>query len=253
MKKRYNLLLQLFAVEGAEGGNGETGDTVADAGQESITTDADGEFDMLIRDKFKDQFSRKTQAIIDKRFKETKELEAYRTSVSPVVDMLMEKYELEPGNEGMLGEMLKASFEREAGSIRAESEQTALRRDALRERVGTWVRDSESLKELYPEFDLRTELKSQPLFSQLVLAGAPLKSAYEVVHRDEILGGAMAYTADKVREQMVHDIEAKGRRPVENGVASQGAIVSSVDVSALSSDDILKILRQVEKGAKITF
>ena len=63
----------------------------------------------------------------------------------------------------------------------------------------------------------------------------------------------MAYTADKVRRQVVQGIEARGMRPVENGVSSEGAIVTSVDVNSLTSQDILKILKQVENGANITF
>jgi hypothetical protein len=63
----------------------------------------------------------------------------------------------------------------------------------------------------------------------------------------------MQFTADAVRKQVVSNIEAKGRRPVENGVSSEGAVVSAVDVNSLTSQDILKILKQVENGANISF
>ena len=73
------------------------------------------------------------------------------------------------------------------------------------------------------------------------------------IHKDEIISGAMSYTAQKVREQVVKGIEAKGRRPLENGIASESGIVTVTDVNALTSKDILKILKQVEKGANIKF
>jgi hypothetical protein len=111
----------------------------------------------------------------------------------------------------------------------------------------------EKLKELYENFDFRNELKNNPLFGQLLYSGIPLKTAYEVLHKDEILSGAMAYTAQKVREQVVKGIEAKGRRPIENGMASESGIVTVTDVNALTSKDILKILKQVEKGASVKF
>lgn len=63
----------------------------------------------------------------------------------------------------------------------------------------------------------------------------------------------MAYTADRVREQVVRNIETKGRRPLENGISSESAVVTAVDVNSLSSKDILKILKQVENGANIRF
>ena len=123
----------------------------------------------------------------------------------------------------------------------------------LRNRISMWLNESKAIKELYPDFDLRNELRSSPLFSRLVLSGAPLQAAYEIVHKDEILSGAMAYTADRVREQVVKNIETKGRRPLENGISSESAVMTAIDVNALTAKDIHRILKQVENGASIKF
>lgn len=257
-EKRYTPDLQLFAQEGAQNGSGETGENFADAGQNGTEqVDLDKEFSELIGGKFKEQFTKKTQGIIDKRFKETKQLEDYKNRVSPAVNTLMEKYGIEEGREDLLSGFLKdgAEFNEETETVE-ETENANLpheREMRLRERVSSWVRESKKIKELYPNFDLRKELNSSELFSRLVLSGAPVRAAYETVHRDEILSGAMAYTADKVREQVVRNIETKGRRPLENGISSESAIVTAVDVNSLSSKDILKILKQVENGANIKF
>ena len=66
MKKLwYTPDLQLFAAEVGEGGNGETGERVADAGQNGTeNVDLEKEFSELINGKFKDQFTKKTQSII---------------------------------------------------------------------------------------------------------------------------------------------------------------------------------------------
>ena len=127
------------------------------------------------------------------------------------------------------------------------------REERLRNRISGWLSESKGIKELYPDFDLRNELRSSPLFSRLVLSGAPLQAAYEIVHKDEILSGAMAYTADRVREQVVKNIETKGRRPLENGISSESAVMTAVDVNALTAKDIHRILKQVENGASIKF
>ena len=127
------------------------------------------------------------------------------------------------------------------------------REERLRNRISGWLKESGEIKESYPDFDLRNELRSSRLFSQLALAGAPLKAAYEIVHKDEIISGAMAYTADKVREQVVKNIETKGRRPLENGISSESAVMTAIDVNALTPKDIHKILKQVENGASIKF
>ena len=250
-KTRYTLDLQLFAGEGADSANGETGAESADAGQNGATeVTAENEFSELINGKFKEQFSKKTQAIIDKRFKQTKELEEYKEKVSPAVEKLMEKYGISPGEEDRLMSFIESENQEKRDF---SPENKIARAENLRGRIGSWLRQSKELKESFPDFDLRKEIRENRLFSQLLIGGAPLRAAYETVHKDEILSGAMAYTADKVREQVVKGIEAKGRRPVENGVSSEGAVVTSVDVNSLTSQDILKILKQVENGANIKF
>ena len=253
MKKelRYTPDLQLFAGEGAEGVIGETGADDAVAGQNgTVEISADDEFAELINGKFKEQFTKKTQAIIDKRFKQTKELEEYKQKVSPTIQRLMEKYGTLPGEEDKLSGFIETDSEHFSQSQEYENNHN---RKMLAEQVSSWVKQGEELKESFPDFDLRNELSNNKIFGKLLIGGVPVKTAYETIHKDEILSGAMAYTADRVREQVVKGIEAKGRRPVENGVSSESAIVTSVDVNSLTSQDILKILKQVENGANIRF
>lgn len=268
----YTPDLQLFGAEVADSGNGESGERVADAGQISTeNVDLEKEFSELISGKFKDQFTRKTQSIIDKRFKETKLLEDYKSRVSTTVNALMEKYGLNEGEEEKLSDFInenKSNEEVESDAlnneadiedeeiVKEEADDKSLNRkreSRLRGIIADWLRASGEVRELYPDFDLRNELRSSRLFSQLLLSGVPLKTAYETVHKDEILSGAMAYTADKIREQVVKNIETKGRRPLENGISSESAVMTAVDVNALTSKDILKIIKQVENGASIKF
>lgn len=249
----YTVNLQLFAGEGSDGQGDVTGvENTVDAEQkENREVNGDDEFSKLVNGKFKEQFTKKTQAIIDKRFKETKSLEAYKNSVSPVVSGLMEKYGLQEGEESRLLELMNSKNENENTAPITDNKKSAI--NTLAKNVKNWVGQGEALKQTYPDFDLRNELKANKLFSKLVLNGVSVKDAYETSHKDEILSGAMAYTAKRVREQVVSDIEAKGRRPLENGVSSQSGVVTTVDVNSLTSKDILKILKQVENGASISF
>lgn len=245
----YTLNLQNFSGEGEGAFSGESGDEIADAGQKN-EENCDDEFSQLISGKFKEQFTRKTQAIIDRRFKETKELEAYKSKVSPIVEKLMEKYGLEEGNEEKLLDSFVDSHIASGDKSIAENQSNEER---LKNKIGVWLKESEAIRKTVPDFDLRKEIKENKLFPKLLLSGVPLGTAYETIHKDEIISNAMHYTADAVRRQMVNNIEAKGRRPVENGISSESAVVTSVDVNSLTSQDILKILKQVENGASIKF
>ena len=109
----YTLNLQLFAGEAADGGVEQTGVEDAVAGQTGAENCED-EFSELINGKFKEQFTKKTQAIIDKRFKETKELESFKDRVSPFIDKAMSKYGLNPGEEEKLVDYLEESREEDS-------------------------------------------------------------------------------------------------------------------------------------------
>lgn len=244
----FALNLQLFAGEGQQAQIGETGENVADAGQEvTLEVNEDEEFDRLINGRFKDKFTKKTQAIIDKRFKQTKELEAYKEKTAPLIEGLMEKYNIPSGEENRLLEMELSS------EVTPVPEKAPEGEAKIKNQVARWLQESVALKEQMPEFDLRRELKQHKELGKLLLGGIDVKTAYEMVHREEIISDAMAYTADRVRKQVVDNIQAKGMRPLENGASSQGAVLTAVDVNSLTSQDILKILKQVENGANIKF
>lgn len=249
-KRKIKLNLQLFAESG-DGVNSQAGDVNSVDAEQVKNATADEEFESLIDGKFKEQFRKRTQSIIDKRFKETKQLEEYRASVAPLMEKLNEKYNNENGDIKGLSEKI-FSEENEIDSKNTTAEETEVH-SKLKEQVTSWVKETDSLKELYPDFDFKNELKNSSLFGKLLYSGVPLKTAYEVIHKDEIISGAMSYTAQRVREQVVKGIEAKGRRPLENGIASESGIVTVTDVNALTSKDILKILKQVENGANIKF
>lgn len=247
--KRYTLELQLFGGEAEGTAVEESGDALADAGQNGAENTAD-EFTRLINGKYKNEFTRKTQAIIDKRFKQTKQLEEYKTKVSPAIEALMAKYGISPGEEERLTDFVNRENEAKEAS---ETSVTDSHRAKLKNQIGGWISESRELKETFPDFDLRKEIKSDKLFSRLLMSGMSVRAAYEAVHRDEILSDAVSLTADRVRRQVVEGIQAKGMRPVENGVSSDSAVVTSVDVNSLTSQDILKILKQVENGANVRF
>ncbi|MEE1503236.1 MAG: hypothetical protein UGF89_03190, partial [Acutalibacteraceae bacterium] len=183
------------------------------------------------------------------------ECEMKENGATDVLDEKEQKSQLneENNSDGLDDESCN---EEEKEFIEEDTEEEGLiheREERLRNRISGWLKESGEIKEVYPDFDLRSELRSSKLFAQLILAGAPLKASYEIVHKDEIISGAMAYTADKVREQVVKNIETKGRRPLENGISSESAVMTAVDVNALTAKDIHKILKQVENGASIKF
>lgn len=113
-----------------------------------------------------------------------------------------------------------------------------------------WVEQAEELKTIYPAFDLQEECRNEQ-FVGLLQNNVDVRTAYEVIHRDEILGGAMQYTAEQVSKKIVDGIRSKNARPTENGVAAGGAAVVKPDVSSWSKADRDEVERRVLRGEKI--
>lgn len=250
--------IQLFS-EGAETG----GESSADAGQETAAgydTDTDNEFSELIKGKYKDAFAKKTQTIINRRFKETKELEEYKTGAEKVLSALRGRYGTEDGDfEGLLAKVTEGSSEtdKEEKTERRENPfrevlVKARREEAAKGLYSKWQSEGEELKSLYPAFDLAKEAE-RPEFVSMLSGGATVKSAYEALHHDEIMMDAMKYTAKTVSEAMSRSLSAKSERPFENGLSAKSGMSPSWDVNSLTDGDIAEILKQVSKGKVIRF
>ena len=243
--------IQLFAQAGAEGTDGlNTGDNngtgYADAAHtDTGAADSETRFSELISGEYRDEFTKRTQAIIDKRFKETKRLEGEREQLGPILDDMYRRYGVEQGDINSLAQAYNAHAEKSRNA-----EQSAQER--AKGDVARWLEQGKELKSIYPSFDFAAEAKGSREFVRLLASGVPVRTAYEVLHKDQILGQAMEYTAKKVSEQVVKGIEARGMRPAENGVSSGSGLVGRIDVNALSPNDIMDILKQVEKGAQIS-
>lgn len=106
------------------------------------------------------------------------------------------------------------------------------------------------IRQAYPAFDWRQELAS-PQFGRLVTAGVDGQTAYEIVHRRELLKAAMEYAAAQARSQMARAIASGGSRVAENRGGSPA--VTRSDPRSLSSRELAAIRKRVQDGEKIRF
>lgn len=113
------------------------------------------------------------------------------------------------------------------------------------------VREAESLRELFPDLDLRRESRNE-LFCNLLRGGADVESAYCGAHFRELLPAAMAYAAEYTRAQLAASM-AGGSRPAENGLTGSGAVKLGSSVAALSPSDYARLCRLVEQGHRVSF
>ena len=279
--------LQLFA-EGGDGGTGSagaTGESGTAAGSQTTITDADGttattidrkaEFEKLIKGEYKDLFDERMQDTIKNRLKGHKETAAKLESLTPTLEMLAKKYGVDASDIDALNAAIEeddAYYEEEALEKgvtveqlkefkKMEKENAELKkmrdeqksREAAEKKVAGWMEESKQVQAIYPQFDLRGELQNPRFVDLLQVPGVDVRTAYELTHKDEIIAGAMQFTAKTVEKKLADKIAANGARPTENGLNSQSASLTKSNVSQLSKADILDIQRRVARGEKVTF
>lgn len=252
----------------------------ADAGQkkEAVETtsntleDRRKAFQDLVNGEYKDIYTQETQRIIDRRFKETRNLEKQVGSMQPIVDMLLQRYKI---TDGDLGKLTKAvenddaywseaaeeagmsveqfkrfqKLERENKELLKAQRASQTRQMADRQ-LQQWYQEAEQVKTQYPDFDLAAESRD-PQFLSMLKSGVPVLLAYQVKHMDEITASAAQAAAQKTEKAVVDGIRAKGARPAENGTSSQSAFVVKDDPSKWSKKDRAEIARRVARGEKI--
>jgi hypothetical protein len=127
--------------------------------------------------------------------------------------------------------------------------------DRIDQQLATWSRQEEETKQYFPQFDLKDELNSETgeRFLQMLQSGVDVKTAYQVIHMDELIGGAMAYAANGVRQQTVNNIRARGLRPAENGSGNSSlGINTHFDISKSTKAERDEIARRVMRGETVT-
>ena len=228
----------------------------------------------LINGEFKDFYTKDTQNIINRRFKETKILEERLGKSQSILDLLMERYGIADGDT----EKLKGAIDKdnaywiraakEAGMSVEQYKRLQRFRDENRERLDAqrqrrlqekmegqlqkWYKEGEELQKLYSGFDLAAEVR-EPRFRALLRSGIPVRHAYEVIHMDEIKARVAETAAKNMERQVVAGSRAKGVRPAENGTAAQSGFTVKGDVSKLTRKDRAEIARRAARGEKITF
>ena len=290
-----HIFLQLFAEGGGDGaasanagGNGapEASSTVVYGKQDGEasqpveqqpTETPEETFDSLINGKYKEDFAKKTQQIINARFRQTKQLEEQRDALRPVLDALSAKYGVDAKGKNFVAELQAAIdaddtyYEAEADRMgltvaqlkdqrRMEAENAQLR-EAIAERerqeardnvYSGWLAEGEQLKTVYPSFDLEVEAQNES-FVHLLQNGINVKTAYEVIHKDELLSGAIGYAVKTAQQRTVDNIRARGMRPQEAGAGStaQAAQIVKANPADWSKQDMAEVLRRVRSGEKI--
>ena len=237
--------------------------------------DRKARFEEMIKGEFKDLYDERMQSTLSKRLKGLNETAEKYNSLSPTLELLAKKYGIKDQNDiealnkaisdddsyfedeamekGISVEQLKEirKMERENAELKRQMQEQEQHENANR-LYAAWMDQAENARQTYPSFDLKSEM-ANPRFVDLLRSNIDVKTAYEVIHKDEIIPAAMQFAAQQIEQKVANKIKAGGARPSENGMSSQGAAVIKSDVSQLSKADRAEIIRRVQAGERIRF
>lgn len=276
---------------GASGAAAGAGDGAAATGAGETPQDAAGEgtdatavqqpdkatlFRNMIDGEYRAEFQQVMQPIIDKRFAKAKATEASNKAMMPIISMLADKYGVKADDLEGLSKAIEADesfyeedaakagmsvaqykdmkrLQRENSQLRAAQEDAA-NRQQQEEALAKLNAEIEDAKKIYPHLDLATELNDPNTganFGKLLRSGIPVQTCYEVVHKDEIMMGAMQYTAQQTASKMAANMQARRNRPPENGTAGSGAATGTYDVNKMTKAERRALADRARAGERI--
>lgn len=259
---------------GVKEGAAQQGTAAAPAAGEGTGQVADrrAEFRALIEGEYKELFGEEVQGIMRKRLKATEDTVKRYNAAKPILETLATKHgvkanDLEalaaaieednsyfeeaaakldmtvPQYKNMLKD--KRQIEELRGKVEALSNQEEANRILSR-----WEKESEAVKAVYPQYDLSTEL-ANPQFEKLLNAGVDVRTAYEVVHKDEIIPAAMQFTAQQTAAKVANAIRENRNRPTEGALGGQAAVVTKRDVNNMTKAERQELIRRARRGERI--
>lgn len=227
----------------------------------------------------KDLYDERVQGLIRNRLRDHEQLEKRATEYGELADVLAAKYGVESADAnaimkaieedrgfyqdaaeraGMTVEQYRENqrIMRENAQLRREMQQ--VHSEQQRHEALTALQQQEAgMKQFYPNFSLDAEaqLPTWGRFRDLMTKNMlPMREAYELIHRDDIIGGAVQYAYTQTQQKVVNDIRTRAARPSENGIGqSAPAAQPRIDPAKLSREERRAINERVMNGERVSF
>ena len=310
MKKALWLNLQLFADAGAAGA-ATTGESGGDAGQarnpdglkdrlakakaaveaesaaavttptadttqttQEATEQAEQSFDELIKGKYKDDYDKRVQDAIAKRFKNHKTLEDTVSKVNPILEALAGRYGKEASDlDGIMSAMDSDSsyfvdyalehgvsedearriykLERDNKMMLREKQQ-AQQESETRQKFAALTQAAEKTKQIFPQFDLAVEMQN-PEFAKLIINNIDPTTAYKAVHHDDIITASVQMATKQAAAAVQQTKVANQERPTEGALSNQATATFDSNPRNMTPEQRADALRRIKAGGKLPF
>lgn len=250
--------------------------TVAEDTSSNTQDDAQSRYNEYRNGEGKDFINKEIENAVKRRFKDHSELKKSNDKMQSVMNAVAMKYGIDPTDTdgilkavaedesyyetaadeaGMSVEQYKKMKQLEAENAQLQAiRQEENRRKEFDAKYAEWSMQADFAKNEYPNLDLNTEMQNKDFFG-LLTRGIDVKTAYQVIHHDEIVQSAISTatqrTAQAVQQQTVNNIRSKGLRPDESAGSSQAGFTFKADPHKWTKADREEIAKRVARGEKI--
>ena len=111
----------------------------------------------------------------------------------------------------------------------------------------TWLKQADEASGIYPGFNFHRELQN-PRFCAILKNGIDVRTAYEVIHHDEIIPAALRCAVLDAEKKLSNKLMSNEARPAENGSGAGAGATLGTDVSKMSKANRDDIVRRVMRG-----
>lgn len=200
------------------------------------------------------EYNKQIQGIVQSRLKSAKGAEEALAKLTPALELLARKHNLDPTKMdydaltkaisdddsyyedralqmGTSVETAKKIDQQERDTARQQrAAELTLQEQKIRNHFAGLEQQAKEFQQIIPGFDLQTELKN-PAFLRMTSpnVGISVRDAYYAVHHDEMQTAAMQATAKATAQNISNNIQARQRRPDENGISGQAPSATTFD------------------------
>lgn len=249
------------------------------------TTEADAEtteapahipYSELIKsDEYKEEHRAWTEKTLNDRLKKYKGIENELAQTKELLSLVGQKYGLDGNSESFMTDIAKSiedddsyyenyamehdispqearkivTLERKvAANDRREEE--ARRQEQQRMQIMQLQQNAERTKQMFPNFDLNTEMQDEQFRRLVAATNGDTTAAYRTRHWNEIIPQTMQMASQQAAIQTANAVKANKSRPVENGLAgSAPSVTTQKDFSKMNLNE-LRAYAEEQRRAK---
>lgn len=217
------------------------------------------------------EYNKQMQAVVQSRLKSAKSAQDALTKLTPALEVLARKHNLDPNNMDYdalaqavsndrdyyedkaleMGVPVETAMKIDQQEREKAREARTLQEQSFHQHMMNLEQQGEALKKIFPSFDLRKELQN-PAFARMTAPGKGIMSvedAYRAVHRNEIEAVSMQVVAQKTAQKISNAIQSGSRRPDEAGISSQAPSETTFNYRNASKDQREALKRRIRAAA----